>query len=609
MIKRLRSFKHLVNSLLLLIEITLQLFASWTIAYHLCLVFSLPAQFIAIPFLAILCPLLIFSYRHWHTTIALKQQERRFLGATGLLATGTGLLLLLVSNPNQDDYNFFHRALVQLYHLDQPFILTDTGHNVAGLPPLSALHVATSYEPFVAIGAAIVGIEPLQAYHNLSLLIAVTLLTVTYVLLYQHFGLNQTQSVTATGAALLFMLLDLRLDARSFGNILPYLWVGKVTLWGVLIPVTWLMAERFLKQPTLRQFSLVAMTGICAVGLSGSGLFMIPTLIFAISIAYLFCNGIFSFNLRHAIVLNLASFYCVAIVGASLLGVIASPRNIAAWSEGWATVWWQNLALVESDRTVLIRDLSILLVLPLLSLAKPFNRQVLLLTASLCLVFANPVLGPLWIKVVQPAAYWRLLFLFPLPWCAGLIICPFLQPVQKHYRLLSQTLCVVVGVAILQAHFTARTPWAETDNYVRYKLPWEYRFPAAEVTFAQSISKQLENKNVLAPDSIAVVLALVSPTTKFEAIRGTLHHFANANQVEEGQRRLLAQEFVTTCERTPERETALLTSLKLGVDTVILGNCPLQQQASLIQQIQQVDPSWVEVQNDYAYKLLRLKKL
>lgn len=521
---------------------------------------------------------------------------------------GTGLLLLLISNPNPDDYNFFHRALVQLHHLDQPFVLTDTGHNVVGLPPLSALHVATSYEPFVAIGAAIVGIDPLQAYHNLSLLIAVTLLTATYVLLYQHFGLSQIQSVIATGAALLFMLLDLRLDARSFGNILLYLWIGKVILWGVLIPITWLMADRFLKQPTLRQFSLVALTGICAVGLSGSGLFMIPTLIFAISIAHLVCNGISFRNLRHAIVLNLASCYCAAIVGASLLGIIASPSNIAAWSAGWTTIWWQNLGLIESDRTILIRDLFILLILPLLSLAKPFNRQVLLLTVSLCLVFANPVLGPLWIKVVQPAAYWRLLFLFPLPWCAGLIICPFLQPAQKHYRRLSQALCVVVGVAILQAHFTARTSWVETGNYVHYKLPWEYRFPLAESTFVQSISEHLENRNVLAPDSIAVVLALASPTTKFEAIRGTLHHFANANRVEEGQRRLLAQEFITTCERTPEREAALLTSLKLGVDTIILGNCQSQQKVSLIQRIKEINPAWMELQSDERHKLLQLKK-
>lgn len=587
-----------MDFLFIFLEITLQIFASWTVAYHFSLLLHLPSGLIFIPFLAILIPLISISIPQWKYEIIPPQDERWFIIGTGILGLLMGIGSLSIATSNPDDYNFFHRALVQLQHLDKPFILTDTGHNLSGLPPLSIFHVMTSYEHLVAMTAKLLGSDPLMFYHNVSPFIAEIILTIVYILLYRQFGLDRIHSVAATLSAFLFLFFDISLTRRSFGNIIIYLWVGKVILWGVLIPITLLVAYRFISHPTPRKFSLVAMAGISAVGLTGSGLFTIPILILGVSLAYLLTYGFSSINLKRAFLLNLASFYCVSIAVISLVGLLPKPPDISVWTESWPSIWWQNLGLVINSFTILSRDLISILLLPLVTITSPLNRFFPFLTLALCLIFANPVTGSFWIDIIQPAAYWRLAFLFPIPWCAGLLICNFIQQNKYKSTLLRIFSTIIILLTLNIYYASGMTPKFDV------KLPWEYRFPKPELAFAQSVQTRLQYRNILAPESIVVVLALIQPTTKFEATRGTLHNFSNAGKEAEAIRRIAAQNLVTTCSRTPDNESAFLRSIEMGVNAIIIKECEPEKISGILKLINFSSEHWSEVERNNGYLLL-----
>lgn len=590
--------------LLGILEVFLIVFASWTLAYHFSLLVNLPSGLISVPFLSILILLSGFFQRDLRHAFRFQKGDGWFLLGTISLGFVIGVSTIFISNPNPDDFNFFHRALVQLQHLKDPFILTDTGHNISGLPPLSILHVLTSYEHFVAMAATLVGADPLGFYHNVCACIAEILIVIVYVLLYGHFGLKRSQSLCATMGAVLFFLLDLRLNGRSFGNILLYLWVGKVMMWGILIPITFLEAYRYLCCPTPRRLSFVVMTGISAVGLSGSGVFMIPILIFAVSLAYLFTYGFTLRRLKHTILLNCASCYCVVIALGGIVGLLPKPDDTLVWSQGWPSIWWQNLTLVISHSSILIRDLLILFLLPLIAIARPLNRFLHLLTGTLCLIFANPLFGPFWIQMIQPAAYWRLLFLLPLPWCAGLMLPCIMQVIHLESRgVLFYSSVALVMLSMVNAYLFSGMRVHEISEYLHAKKPLEYRLSAPESAFVRSVGHRLDNRNILAPERVVVVLALINPTTRFEATRGTLHTFGNAGLKEEGLRRVAVQDFVGTCKRLPENHAALRQSFEMGIDAIIISECKDDLQASLFPLSALSDGPWREAARNNGYIL------
>jgi hypothetical protein len=590
-----------VSLLLVVVELALQIFASWTLAYHFSLLAGLPARVIGLPFIIIIALLHLPFWRSWQVVPLRLRQQGRFALSVLLLAGVLATPTLFVSNPNPDDFNFFHRALVQLQHLQDPFIQTDTGHGVAGLPPLSRAHVLTSYEVFVAMAAASVGADPVTTYHDVGSFLGVVLLVVVYVLLYGEFGVGRGRAVAATGAAVAFFLLDLQLDGRSFGNILLYLWTGKVLLWGVLVPITVLVAYRFVTEPGFARFSLVAMASVCAVGLSGSGIFMLPVLVLAVSAAYFFAGPPSAQRLRRAALLNLASLYPVV---AALVVAWDRPADVSVWMTGEPLVWSENLRLVISDSGVLARDLVILGALPLAAgLALPVGAFVVLLSVTLTALCFNPLVGPLWIQTILPATYWRLLFLCPLPWCFGLIV-PALTG-RGHIR--QRTWTVVVAAAAvaltLNAHWSSRTALTSLGDHLAMKWPGEYRFPSGELDFARAVSRDLQNRHVLVPDDLAVVLALVNPTVTFEAIRGTLHTFANAGQKAEGIRRLAAQALVTNCTPTPEAVAAVRRSVELGVTGIVARGCNRDWLLEVVEVDRLPSNRWVESQRGDGYVL------
>jgi hypothetical protein len=546
-------------------------------------------------------PLIAVGLRKWRrrsaNRCALTDEEWAVFGIAAL-ALLVGVFCMLQWRPDADDFSFFRRAAVQLEHLELPFIRLDTSHNVPGLPPISQLHILTSYEPLVAMGAHAVGVDPLRIYQNVSALVVGVLLPIIYVLLYRKFRLDRTQALLASSFAIAFLLLDGNVH-RSFGNItLVRFWQGKTILWGLLLPMIFLLALRFLSRPTFAGFCLVAMAGICAVGLSGSGVFLMPVFVFALSVAHLLSYGFSRPRLKRALMLNLASFYCAVVAVGLFTGLIPQPAETTAW-DIWAPGWWQNLNLViDGSLASLGRDLVILLIVPIVALVKPLNRFPVILSVVLCLMFANPLLGPVWVEVLHSASYWRLAYLFPMPWCAGLVACLItrlsLRDMQARLR------AATAAIAILMVAVAFQTPVLQG-----LRTPWTYQFGSQELAFSRSVSGQLQGKSVLAPQDVVIVMGLLDPSITFESTRRaqTLHAFRNVGQVDEGVRRSDAQELVYKCVRSPERDEALLRSCQGSVDAVVVRECQAEHLAALVELLASAPGQWEEVERNNGYIL------
>ena len=593
---------------MVLIEAALCTFACWTLAYHFALIFALPARLTVIPFLVFLITTMILFRRGWTRPVQRHHVDR--WPALGLLATGlaTGLFTLFVSRPNLDDFGFFSRAIGQLDRLDLPFLLVDRTLHINGLaPPLAKVHVLTSYEPLVALSAAILGVDALSLYQNVSGFVAALLLPFVYFLLYRHFRLSRSVALLATLTAIMFLLLDGN-TLRSFGNFgLVRIWQGKVILVTVLLPATLLLAHRYLSYPTPRRFGSLAIVGICAVGLSSSGIFLFPMLVFAISLAYILAGGFSGRRLKRSLMVNVASFYGVAIAAGFATGIFKEATDLAIWNEPiFPKIWWENLALVFGDPTTVSRSLVILLVVPLGGLGRIGGRFFVFLSVTLSALFANPLLGPLWLNALGPVVYWRLAYLFPVPWCAGLLVSAVDRGKSRRRLFSPGNLVAISTVALLfvALQFTVLNPGG-TLPAVSLKPALEYRFAPAEMAFVRSVSPRLDNKVVLAPFDIVSVLGLMNPSVSFEATRGTymLYGFGGRGDPE-FERRNMAQIYVSRCSPSARGAKALLQSIEQGVGAIIARTCNQSAHPSVAEIEKRMPAAWKVTETSSSYILL-----
>ncbi len=545
------------------IEVALVSFGGWTLAYHLCLIFDLPAGRIWILFLLIAVPAGFYFCRHQWQKPVLGKGQFRLLGWALALATLAGTVTLFNSRPDADDASFFHRALVQLPHMDQPFITNHTHHDVSDLPPLSVLHVMTSYEVLMAFaGNAICG-DALWFYQNIGAFIAAFLFCLVMTLLFRHLGLRPAQSLWGVGTVLGFLAIDGGLH-RSFGNVsLVRFWQGKCIVWLLLVALVLLMSILFLRHPNARRFALLFFAGVSAVGLSGSGIVLVPVLVFCVSVSFLIAWGSSWHRIGTVLALNLAVVYCTG-AGALYSAGFFPRADMTAWNS-WELVWWKNLYLVVPGHMGLIRNAVFLTVIPFLTLHGRKKRFLVLLTFVMVIVFANPITGPVILQIVSPATYWRLAYLFPLLVGVGLTVGCFVRTGPLSRRILNKSGALLAIAATALAFSTSVFPGTEFKRLRGYKLPVD------EAAFSMIARVHLNTGDtVLAPEKLAWVLILVKPSIRLVAGRKaeTRHVFRSAGREGEGESRILAQQLVETGILTAQRERALYTVFEEGLDAI-----------------------------------------
>jgi hypothetical protein len=555
-----------MSFLLTLVELAVYLFGSWTLAYHAVLVTRTNALFTLIPFVVIFGIVARWRWRAWWRSVVQlrRRADRRLLLATLFIGLVIGILTLIVNRPDGDDIGFFHRALVQ--PLTDPYIITDTLHNWSGLAPLSVLHVATSYEPLFTFLGEIPGIDPLSAHHNTAAFLSVLLMAATYVLLYRQLRLNRRMALLATVCAFAFLLYDGGVH-RSFGNMaFVRLWQGKTILWSVFIPMLLLFSLRYLHRPLAERFVPVVMLGIGAVGLSNTGVFQFPVLSLGIGLACVLVYGLRYWRRAFMLIAG-ASAYCAIPVLLLLTDVLPKPVFVTAGYSEEAT-WAENLDTAIGGTGALLRNGLILLLLPLAALRRMHGWFLLALTLIFIAMFLNPVTAPIWFsQILRGGVYWRMVYVFPLPLCAGLIVVALARGGLLRYG--AATLVLLAMVA------TYSTSVLNSAAYIALKSPWEYRLTDNELAFVRTISARLDHANMLATDWIAVNLQLIQPTIRYEAGRTvyTRQVFQDSNLPDEQFRRLAAQRMLEQCTPSAQGANGLRVALRNGLDGIVMRDC------------------------------------
>ena len=375
------------------------LFAVWTVLYHFFFFSRLPVRFLFPLFLGFVFAYALLAVRlhgpQWKSRRPDWVRALPLVGLSVLLAA----VVLMLSRPDADDFDFLHRAVVQLGDLGSPILRTDTAHNVSALPPISTTHLLTSFELFLALSAHYASLDPVAVSQNCPAAVAAVLLPFVYFSLFRELRLSRRLSLTATVATIIFLLLD-RAQHRSFGNFsLLRLWQGKVLLISVLLPYLILIQLRSQRRNRRETAYLALLVGICAVGLSGSALFLIPLESATALVALAFAHCLHA--RRHAsrlFVLAVAVIYPLMLAGVVLLDPASRLADVSVWVDGWPPAWFQNAQLVLGDAGDLSRDALLLLVLPLTALSPALARVVRAFTFALLLLVLNPALGPLWLR-------------------------------------------------------------------------------------------------------------------------------------------------------------------------------------------------------------------
>ena len=421
----------------LVVEIGLFLTFSWTIAYQIIAFVRLPAYASLILTGLIFAALVVWASQYWRKIIGQPAKSYGYAAIALLLGVLAGYYTLVVSPAGSpDDVENFHRALVQIENLDQPYFLSDVIHNVEGLPFLAASFGIQAYDQLGAHLSAITGIPTLAIYHNILPFYFAIAIIATYVLLYQTFGLSKGQALGAVVLMFVFLHIDTEVS-RSYGSFtFRRLWQGRALVWTYGFPILLLSTYRYFKEPNQRDLVRIALTLIAGVGFSSSGVFLMPAFIGVLSIAYFFHTSIDVTRLKRIASANAAVIYHIGF----LIAIVSGVLSLADWTANDITVlvghndftadtWYENLGLVMTGLRTVARNLLIVIVIPAITL-KDSNRRLMVLFSLLAiLVFMMPITAPIWFGVLSGHVYWRLYYLLPLPFSFGLLArVPKLRP-------------------------------------------------------------------------------------------------------------------------------------------------------------------------------------
>ena len=561
------------------LELAVELIAAWTLAVHGCMALGVAAWW-AWPASGLLVAAIGFAGRRRFAGLRqAPREERRFALSTLALGAAASLPALVQLTPSGDDFNFFHRAVWQLGHLSEPFARGDTAFGVSGLAAISPLHAITTWEIGLAMLAKTLGLSALGVYHNGAVVLGNLLLVALVALWLRELGFSARSALVGVVGAIAFLYVD-DPSIRSWAIAYRMLWVGKMVQWLVVLPAALLFAWRYLRDPSPARLLHPAACGICAVATSGTGVFLMPGMFAAASLAGLLLRPL---SLRRVIecgALNLASFYCFGVAALVFSGALVQPGDLRAWVEGFPSTWLENLRLVAPHTAGAVRNVLLAFVVPMISLRGDGRAFLVGFGAALIAIFANPVLGPLWLEAAKPGSYWRVMLLFPVPLAAGIALAALLDG-QPSRRVAS----VVVALAVLcavWARLSTPPEFAYMEHRYETKAPLELRFPPAELRFVRLARGDLAGRHLLAARGISVTAALMVPTLRIEAgrLQDTRHVFANAGDPNEGVRRLRAWEWASHCEApSPVGELAARESIAGGVDAVIAVDCAGQDAA------------------------------
>jgi hypothetical protein len=585
--------------------------AFWTLSYQLVLVTRWPAETVVWCFFAIALAGLFSLTRLWAKTNATPGSGYRFdscqllLFALGLACATT---TLFVRRPNQDDIAYFHRVLTQLSALDQPIFVHETSVDMTAAA-FSPLHLATSHEMLMGLLGHYLGIDPLYFYQVVGPLFAVFLIPFVLYWCSRRLGLARWPAAIGALLGITFLLLNAAGPASFGQTVFGRMWQGKAIVWILLLPLAICLTYRFLCLGNRSDLVWLVLLTIAAVGLSNTALYMMPATIGCSCLSF-FSVEVFSEKRRqnirkqfyHCLLLAIPLVYPIGILVLLKLNVIPKPTDMRAFGPEF-TAWRQPLENVLGWFPEYLRDIAIMVGVPLLIVR---GKNGLFLFSYICAVWLlclNPLLGHLWMHVLA-ASYFRLFYLLQLPLLCAMSaaaiprLAGWPRGSLKDQTLTLTTLLAVILGFVYSYRILSIMP-RNPKVGIGWKSPGDYQLLPANVSFAQAAGKYIAHSKLLAPCwTASCELPLLFPEMKAVAPRHVAHYFANAGNPEEGNLRIQAQAFVEPqAINDPKRIQWLAAQFRIVVESGRANAVavPESESARVLTVLQLIDPDWHRV--------------
>ncbi len=547
--------------MLLALEASVAALAAWVAAYvpTVLLGWPLVTAYRLFP-LALAVALLVLApgwRRAWGNTTP---TQKGFAGWVVVTALCPLLLVLLTNRPDADDATIYHRAQVDALDpsappASVPFQLASSGdwRTVRGLAKIRA------WEPAVTAAAHALGVDPVQAYHNLFAAGIAVVWWILYAALFRQLGLRGANLWIAMASLVAALMLDASFH-RSFGNMtLLRIWQGKILAFAVLYPLCLLFALRFLDRPSPRRLGLLTLVACTAPWINRSALLLELVLGLGLGFAHAAVHGFRKPHLGRA---SAVAMVLCAPAGLAAAGLATlSPRLLMrifgdAFSAGVLTAgdWWHSLGKWVWNAGLLARDAVLLTAVPLVAGIGRQGRQIAISQAAIAVLCFAPWAGPLWFRVLGEPGYWRFYMALAVPLSFGLLGVAMARRGGDRRR----WLVVVMVLATWVAGFERST--LSSANRVAFKAPWDARLPAQDLALGDRLAPHLVEGRVLAPGGVAWVLAVTAAGQVDLVMTQTR---------DRGHRSTLASRVLERCVPAVKGMQALSSYLDEGVDRLV----------------------------------------
>jgi hypothetical protein len=585
--------------------------AFWTIAYQLVLLARWPARSTPWCFLAICVAGFLLLRRLWKTTGGAPGRGYRFHSSqifVFLLAVGCAVTVLFVRRPNQDDIVYFHRALAQLRALSAPIFVRQTAVDMDAAA-FSPVHLATSHEMLMALLGHYLRIDPLYFYQVIGHAVAAFSIPLVLYWCARIFGLDRWPAAIGALLGILFLLLD-SLGPASFGNAaFGRMWQGKVIVWILFVPLLLSLTYRFLRRGNRTDLAWLILAPVAGAGLSNTALYYAPAIIGCSCFAFLAVELLepnrraqLSSDVFRCLKLGAAVAYPVAILFLLKLNIIHRPTDVRSFGPEYMP-WSQCVDYVVGLRPEHIRNIVLMIAVPLFILRGRQGRFLFFYLCAVWLFCLNPLLAHWWMKNIFAACYFRLVYLLQLPLLCALLAAAGYRISRRDssvgQRLLTSAATLAVIVSFVCSYRTLSILPKYPKVGLGWKSPTEYQLLPANVEFAKAAGKYIKHAKLLAPNwTASCELPLLFPQMKAVAPRLVTHYFANAGNPDEGILRRQAQAFV---EENKSANVQTYQGLEPEFRKVIQSGranavaVPESQSERVLATLQSINPKWHRV--------------
>jgi hypothetical protein len=490
----------------------------------------------------------------------------------------------------------------------------------------SPVHLATSYEMLAAFVAHYVRIDPLYFYQVVNHVVVAFSVPFVFYWCARIFGLDRWPAAIGASLAMVFLVLA---DKSSFGVLLGaaksiegadpagwvgfstlsgYMWQGKPIVLILLLPIALALNYRFLSRGNPTDLVWLTLLGIAGVGLANPALYLLP----AISV----CSWVALFTLellerstreglwkliRLGALLAIALAYPIGMLALLKMDIIPKPIDIQMLGPRYMP-WNEAMDYAVGGRAEYLRDVVLMITVPLLIIR---GRTGFFLFFYLCAVWLfclNPLLAHIWMGNILAPAYFRLVYLLPLPFICALIAAAgprLMQTFNASDRAVTGATLAVITMSFVFTYRGVSILPRDPKLGVGWKSPTECQLLPANIDFAKAAGRYITHTKLLAPTWTAgCELPLLFPEMKVVAPRLVYHYFANAGNREEGNLRNQAEAFIDGDRRFgPDRLKSFEPKFRQVIETGRADAIAVPESESqrVLATLKSIDPGWHRV--------------